>query len=875
MLANGLSWYLRPTRRPDDRIVFRLVVAVGASDESDGERGWAHFVEHMAFNGIESYPGNALDDFILSRGRDLELNGFTYPDYTVYLLELPSGDPEVFEVGLGILSRWASGILFDPAEVEREKGVIRAEMREIDTLEDRLRQIEDDILYAGTPFADREVLGTPESTGRADARGLKDFYARLYRPGRMAVIVTGPVRPAPARAALEKVFSAMVGGRVADSPRALKYLSLPDSLRVARSEDSRRARTELRLLLRERAAPARSGADALREYRAGLAAHVLAGRLEDLGAGDEVPWIYLGAGRWEERGGERAWYVSLSCPPGAEIETLRSLGRELGALSSFGARPFEAEIAADDALAALPSSDPDGYEAADSALRSFLYGDATLDPDFSEALESRLRDTVLAEGSPPIGTSEGELPSPEAGVLSVIAPGRLSAADAELLEAYRDGLAQGRAGGRLAEIDEPWAGLPEPGAEEGKPAAREKAAARTVREDGTVELVLSNGVRVLLGATDSGEGWAYLGAWSPGGLAAVPAPDRIAADEAPGILQASGFPAGAPGGLRAELAGTGMEWRADVVGREEFIETNGSSDCLESLFRLLASSFTRPRMDSDALKKAAMARAEELRLEEEPESAFLAAVDEALGLGVGAADPVVVEALSPAEIQDAWNDRFGDPSDFTFFVAGDFSLGEAERLASKYLSGLSAGERRESPPPVPAPPAPGLRIVHGGSDLRRGRVVALWPLRGLSEEEAARMGDLAESLEPALFRGLREERAATYDVYCSWNPACGDPGSGEFRVEFEAAPDRARSLVGDLSRELKSFAVGTGSEEREGSRPWTARPDDWDMYLRLLAEARGPPAVESPDAPYSGDLARLAADRLAPESAVVFVLASE
>lgn len=137
------------------------------------------------------------------------------------------------------------------------------------------------------------------------------------------------------------------------------------------------------------------------------------------------------------------------------------------------------------------------------------------------------------------------------------------------------------------------------------------------------------------------------------------------------------------------------------------------------------------------------------------------------------------------------------------------------------------------------------------------------------------MGDLAESLEPALFRGLREERAATYDVYCSWNPACGDPGSGEFRVEFEAAPDRARSLVGDLSRELKSFAVGTGSEEREGSRPWTARPDDWDMYLRLLAEARGLPAVESPDAPYSGDLARLAADRLAPESAVVFVLASE
>lgn len=880
-LPSGLSYYLRPTTAPEDRLVFRLVAAVGTSDEAESERGFAHFVEHMAFNGTASYPGNALDDLIFSLdgGRDLEANAFTYPDYTVYHLELP---PDYLDLGLRILREWASAIRFDPGEVEREKGVIRAELREYDTPEDRVREVEENALYASTPFADRAILGTPESVNRAGAALLEEFYRRLYRPERMALIVSGPFAAELARRSLVRAFADFGEGGVPERPPALRFMDPPEELAVVRGTDARAARVELRLLLREAAPRPGSPAAWLREYRARLTSRVLAGRLEDLGAAADVPWIFLGADRWEERAGERLWEIALSCLPGQELEALRSLGREVGALASFGARTEEAGIAAREIAPSLPSSDPDAYEAVDSCLYAFLYGDGLPDPGVAADLEARLRSAALAPGSDPVGTAVGDLPPPGAGVLSLLSPAGVGRSDDVLRAAFLEGVARGKAEGPArTEVGRAADGLaadPPEGAGLYGTAVRGPAS-RSVLPDGTVDLVLGNGLRVQVLSTDSGEGWVYLGAWSPGGLSAAPERMRAAADEAPGILRTAGYPGASRAGLREELAGTWISWRSDVDPRGEFVEVDGASEDLDSLLRLLASTFRRPVVPPDAVRKAALARAEELRRAGGSEAALRAALERAASPASVWSSPEEMEGWTADRVLSAWENRFGDASDFSFLVVGNMDAGEAERLAEKHLGGLPARGGRETLPGPTAPPTPGEHRIRAVADDPRGGVAALWFPRGLAAGEERALEALARELEYRLFRRLREDLAETYDVRCSWTPYPEYPGSGEFRVEFEAVPERARALAGELARELRDLAEGRGLKPWAGGAPsesgqgLAAAEGDRAVYARRFDELKGaPPPPYGTSESEPGPWMETAARRLSPESAAFFVL---
>jgi len=884
--------------------VFRLVVAAGSARELEEERGYAHFTEHMAFNGTAAYPGNTLDDLLgsLDGGLDLELNAFTYPDCTVYHLELPAALPpdrgDALALGFGILRQWASELSLEPGEVEREKGVIRAELREYDTPEDRSAAREEEALYGGTPLADRGILGIPESVQAASAESLRAFYLREYLPGRMAVIAAGPFEAPEARRALTEAFADLEGrSRPVRAPALLKSDPRP-GVRVIRDRDARRTRTELSLAFREPARALRTRADWAVEYRARLSERILAGRLADLGADPSVPWIYLGSERREDRFGERLWRVSVSCPPGSEPEALRSLGRELGALRASGGDPEEADTATLEAGLTLPYPDPDAYEAVESAIRQFLYGDASLDPGRADDLEARLRGAALAGDAPAPGVSRGDLPDLEAGILSVVRPGTGDPGDGDLASAYLEGLGEGRSVGTALRRGsgrgtEPAASgvlsgtgsSASSGEGGGAGIPRARASTRVVLPDGTVDLVLANGIRVRMRATGSGEGWAYLGAWSPGGLAAVPAARRAAADEVPAILARAGYPGHSTADLRAALAGTWAAWRADTAFREETVEVDGGSGDLDLLFRLLAASFRPPAPDPGALRKAAAARAEELRLEAGPEAEFRAVVESS---DPARADPAELETWTAEAIRAAWEDRFGNPGDFEFLAVGDFDLAEAERSARKHLGALPAAGIREPVPPPPPAPAPGLRGIDSGNHPR-GRILVLWPLRGLSDSDALRLEPLARALETRLFRRIREDLADTYDVYCVWEEWPDQPGSGEFRIELEAAPGRARALAEEVLREVAAFGAGGAGSDDAPSGFSRAADDDEAVYRKLLdgliaeraaggAGGRGTPRRiprnadetlegSSPDRP-KAPAARL----LVPDRAAVFVL---
>ncbi len=216
-LENGLRYaVMRHTAHPG-KISLRLLVSAGSLHESDEERGYAHFVEHMAFNGTRHFPAGELVQFLQRQGVKFgpHLNAETTPDHTLYRLDLAAAAPAQLETGLRILRDFADGILFEPAEVERERGVIVSEDLLRQTPPSARQTARTALFFAGTRYPERPPGGTESSINAATAEGLRTFYDTWYRPERLSVVLVGDLDPTLAVALLREHFTSLAGRRPA------------------------------------------------------------------------------------------------------------------------------------------------------------------------------------------------------------------------------------------------------------------------------------------------------------------------------------------------------------------------------------------------------------------------------------------------------------------------------------------------------------------------------------------------------------------------------------------------------------------------------------------------------------------------------------
>lgn len=194
-LDNGLRYVIMHNEEPKDRVGLYLDVQAGSLEENDGQRGYAHFLEHMLFNGTTHYPPGTLVKYFQSMGMGFgsDTNAHTNFDETVYRLLLPDGSEKNLHSGLQVLADYARGALLLESEVERERGIILAEKRTRDSAGYRLYEKRTGFSFAGTRVAERFPIGTEETLRQADAASLRTFYDSWYRPENMILVVVGDV----------------------------------------------------------------------------------------------------------------------------------------------------------------------------------------------------------------------------------------------------------------------------------------------------------------------------------------------------------------------------------------------------------------------------------------------------------------------------------------------------------------------------------------------------------------------------------------------------------------------------------------------------------------------------------------------------------
>ncbi len=195
-LDNGFTYYIRDNKKPEDRIQFRLVSNAGSILERDDQQGLAHFCEHMAFNGIKDYPHNTMIKKLQEHGIEFGrgINAYTSFDQTVYYVDMPASDPEMVTMGIEILDGWAGNILFDPEEIESERGVIHEEWRGGVGHGDRMRKKTFPIVFKGSLYADRMPIGKEEVIMNFKRQAIVDFFNDWYRPDLQAIVVVGDLQ---------------------------------------------------------------------------------------------------------------------------------------------------------------------------------------------------------------------------------------------------------------------------------------------------------------------------------------------------------------------------------------------------------------------------------------------------------------------------------------------------------------------------------------------------------------------------------------------------------------------------------------------------------------------------------------------------------
>lgn len=209
-LDNGLTYYIRHNETPKGQADFFIAQNVGSILEDENQRGLAHFLEHMCFNGTESFPGNSLIDWLESVGVKFgyNLNAYTGLDETVYNIScVPVDRKSVQDSCLIILHDWADGLLLDPAEIDKERGVIHQEWRVNNVGQMRILEQLLPKIYPGSKYGERLPIGLMSVVDNFEPQVLRDYYEKWYRPDQQAVIVIGDIDPDYIEGKIKELFS--------------------------------------------------------------------------------------------------------------------------------------------------------------------------------------------------------------------------------------------------------------------------------------------------------------------------------------------------------------------------------------------------------------------------------------------------------------------------------------------------------------------------------------------------------------------------------------------------------------------------------------------------------------------------------------------
>ena len=818
-LDNGLRYYVRRNGRPEGRAELRLVVNAGSILEADDQRGLAHFVEHMAFNGTENFPRQEIVRFMESIGMRFgpSVNAYTSFDETVYMLQVPTADTAVIDRALLILEDWAHKVTFDAEEIDKERGVVIEEWRGRRGAAARLQDRQLPVLLAGSQYADRLPIGTTEVLESFPPERLVQFYRDWYRPDLMAVIAVGDFDAGDME---QRVRSRFAEIPAAPSPAVRKAFSVPERVEPAylALSDPEQTVTQVRI---DSIMPA-ADESTLGAYRRNIVESLFSGmlssRFSEITQKPDAPFLSAGAGRTSVVRTAEAQSLAATVREGEVERGLEALFVEMARVVRFGFTEAELDrrkrsVARSIERAVLERDTQASASYAAEYARHFLQGEPIPGIVYEHALYERFLPTITLEEVNALAREW----SPEAGrVVMVTAPER---DDTTLPDESR--LAAVIAGAP-ALATTPWEEeAPVAGLMTATPAPGRVVETKTLDEVGITEWTLSNGARVVMKPTTFKQDEILFQAFSPGGSSLAPDENWIPASTAAQVVAAGGVGDLSALELRRALTGIVANVSPSISLYEEGLGGSASPSDLETLFQLIHLRFTRPRADAqifDVMQD--QTRAALANQAASPGYAFGRMLGEVMTKGHLRGRPMTPELVDEMDLDRSlafYQDRFADAGDFTFVFVGTFEPAAIRPLVEQYLASLPATGRQETWRDV------GLRAPQGEVIQRRleqgleprsqTQMTFTGPFEYTQERRTA-IRAMGLVLQSRLLNVLREDLGGTYSVNVGVSYSRIPTPDYRVAIAFGSSPDRTEALQARLLEEIDAFKT-TGPTDAE------------------------------------------------------------
>lgn len=817
--ANGLRYYIRANRKPEKRAELRLVIKAGSILEDDDQQGLAHFVEHMAFNGTKHFPKHELVSFIESLGMRFgaDLNAYTSFDETVYQLQVPTDKPELMDRALLVLEDWAHNITFDPAEIEKERGVVIEEWRLRRDVGARLRDKLFPLLLKGSRYAERVPIGKPEIIRSSKAERLQKFYADWYRPDLMAVVAVGDFDPAALEKLITAHFAALPAATTARPRPAFDIPDHPGTI-YAITADKEMTTTSVGVLT---VLPAREQGSVgvyQQEIVDRLFSGMLSARFAELTQKPDAPFIFAGAdrGSFFARTKDQASLSALVKEDGIE-RGLEALLAEAERVARFGFTTTELDRQKQNVLRsyerlAAEKESRQSASRADEYVRNFLANESLPTADDEYLLHQRLLPQITLEEVNKLAKEwfmERNrfivISAPEKSGLMIPDEAKLAAvikaAAAKELKPYAEIVST------AALLDSiPTAGT----------------IVKTTTKDawGITEWELSNGVKIVLKPTTFKADEILFRATSPGGTSLASDKDYIPASTATQVVAAGGLGKFNAIDLQKLLTGKVASASPFIGELEEGLSGGSSRKDLETLFQLIYLRFTQPRADATAFN-ALVAQIKPLLANQtaSPQFAFSEALTMAKyqnHLRRRQLTPAMIDELNLDKSLAFYKDRFADASDFTFVFVGSFDLPSIKPLIERYLGALPSLRRKETWKDVGVRLPAGLiekRVEKGIEPKSQTAIVFSGPFE-YDQTNLATMRAMAEILQTRLLETIREELGGTYSINVSPNYQKLPHPEYSITIGFGSDPQRTDDLVKRVLQEIELFKTNGPTEKQ-------------------------------------------------------------
>ena len=812
-LANGLRWCARPNQQPRDKISIRLQVQSGSLLETEAQRGLAHYLEHLAFNGTTNYPPGELNKRLQPLGIAFgtHSNAHTSFDETVYKLDLPDAKAETLALGLGVIADFVGGMLLLPSEIERERGIILAEMRDRDSPGFRQRKATFATIFPGLTIAQRFPIGEPETVAAATPELIRDYYETWYRPERMVLAVVGAIDPTSIPAAIEAAFAGIAARAPARAETSRGTLA-SEALAVLHHHEPEAKNIELAVV---RVLPEAKTPDTRERRRARLlesvGERILDRRLTELAERDPSGPLIRGdasASRWLDL---RIAEVSAEVRAGRAEAAVPVLEQELRRFLRFGPTAAELAVVRAELRAALDEAVAQRANRTNASLAARLYdavheGEVLLDPEQERALLAPWLEGITAEE---VRAALAALFTE--GHLSLTLTGREPRpADAEqrLRAAWTESAAVAVAAPAEATAVS-WAYGERPGA---------GAIADEVVRDGVIQLRFANHARANLLRTEYKPGEVLIGLR----LEIAPEPHQAGLRELAGMA----FLPAALGRhsvqeLRTVLAGstariTGLQFSDDGALLLATCVPKDLETTLQQLRAYLVDPGWRPEAEAQAKAQWLQALSGlETDLDGQTARRFNALLV-ADAPHRRQATPEEAEATSFAALK-AWFGPLLAGAPLALSIVGDIDSAAARDLAAAYVGSLP--ERRplsvwsgvDQPlAPAPAIPAGEHRIAVPGK-VARAVVLMAWPTDDFYDiARTRRLGVLAQAMNERLREELRERLGQAYSPYVGRQASETYEGFGYLVAQAGVAPahvDQARDAMLTVASELAAQGV--------------------------------------------------------------------